>query len=164
MTRCGCTKESSSQSEFSPGVVGDSEPIVYALVNPETSSVKDVSKSRLKQSDLSVCRAAYTTGKEAHTNIVQSLISKNSNRTEEGFYYAMCSEIRGITLGETNQGAFCVIDDALEGFESHAHLGYSEPTEPKLKNHRESARANLSLLFKRRGVFKDWNGDPFLVL
>ncbi len=164
MTRCGCEKEDSTQSEFSPGVVLDFEPIVYALVNPETSSVKDVSKSRLKQSDLSVCRAAHTTGPEGHANIVQSLLAKNSNRTEEGFFYALCSEIRAITLGETNQGAFCVIDDALEGFEAHAHLGYSEPDDPKLKNHRESARANLSMLFKRRGVFKDWNGDPFVVL
>lgn len=162
MTRCGCAKEDSTQSAFSPGVVSNEEPIVYALVQPDTSSVKAISKSRLKESTLSVCRAAHCAGAHAHAQIVQVLLEKNGERIEEGFFYALCSEIRAIMLGETNQGAFCVVDDALEGFESHAHVGFSDPKDSKLKNHREAARANLLLLLKHRGVFRDWNGEPFL--
>lgn len=161
MTRCECIKEATSQSPHSPGVVENDEPIVYALVNPLTGSFKDISKSQLKASELSVCRACHISGPEAKTKTVDTLIEKNASRTHEGFLYAMCGEIRGIRLGSTTIGAFCVVDDALEDYPAHAHIGYSQPSDENLRSHREAARGNLMLLFKRRGVFVDWIGHPF---
>lgn len=162
MSRCECAKESSRQSEYSPDVVQDDEIIVYALVEPLTSSVKAISKSGLKEGTVSVCRAGYTTGPEAKAKTVDVLIGKNSTRTDEGFLLAQCGEIRDIRLGTSNVGAFCVVDDGLPEHISHAHLGYSDPSDPKLRNDREAARANLLSLFNRRGVQKEWLGEPFL--
>lgn len=161
MTRCGCPKEATSQSVNSPCLVADDEPIVYALVNPLTSSVKDISKSQLKDSKLSVCRAKYIDGPTAKKKTVDVLIANDSTREHEGFLYAFCEEIRAINLGDSSVGAFCVIDDALPDYDAHAHLGFSEPDDSDLKNERVAARGNLLLLFKKRNVRTDWAGDPF---
>ena len=162
MSRCECPKEADTQSSFSPGLVSGGEIIVYALVNPLTSSVGQVSKSQLKTASVSVCRAGLITGPKAKEKTVDVLITKNTTRTHEGFLHALCEEIRDIKLGKSSVGAFCVIDDALEDYRAHAHLGYSEPLDPKLRNERETARANLMLRFQKRGVRTDWAGQPFL--
>lgn len=161
MTHCECIKELTSQSADSPGLVQDDEPIVFALVNPLTGSFKDISKSQLQTSTLSVCRAAHISGAEAKSKTVDELIAKDETRKHEGFLWAECSEIRALQLGSTNARAFCVIDDALPGYAAHAHLGFSEPSDPLWKNHRVTARGNLMLTFKKRGVFTDWNAHPF---
>lgn len=161
MMRCECEKESSSQSPHSPGLVQDDEPIVYALVNPLTGSVKDLSKGQLKAGALSVCRSSYISGHEAKSKTVDVLIQKDNSRTHEGFLYALCAEIRAIRLGNPNVGAFCIIDDALMDYAAHAHIGFSDPSDDKLRNHREAARGNLLLLLNQRGIFTEWDGEPF---
>jgi|GEM_PF-2873798 len=162
MSRCECEREGSQQSEHSPGIVSDDETIVYALVEPLTSSVKAISKSGLKAGTVSVCRAGYTTGPDAKAKTVDILLAKDSSRTDDGFLHAPCAEIRAIPLGSSNIGAFCVIDDGLPDHISHAHLGYSEPADVKLRNDREAARANLLAVLNRRGVKVEWSGEPFL--
>jgi hypothetical protein len=87
------------------------------------------------------------------------MVSNRTDRTDQGFAFALCAEIRAISLGQQGIGAFCVIDDAYEHFPSHAHLGYSESEDRK--NDRLAARGNLLLLFKKRGIFTEWAGYPF---
>lgn len=162
MSRCECPKEATTQSSYSPGVVKDNEMIVYALVNPLTSSVGQISKSQLKAGQLSVCRAGHIKGPDAKRKTVDVLLAKDAARKHEGYLHATCQEIREVFLGTSRTGAFCVIDDALEDYAAHAHLGYSEPSDPKLRNDRETARANLMRTFIKRGVSIDWSGAPFL--
>lgn len=161
MSRCECLKESESQSPHSPGIVLDSEIIVYALVNPLTGSFKDFSKSQLKSSTLSVCRAGYISGQEARAKIVEELLKKDSSRVEEGFLFAECQKIRDLKLGDLGIGAFCVIDDAYEDFAAHAHIGYSKPEGVNIGNERLSSIGNLMLLFKESLVQKDWSHPIF---
>lgn len=163
MSRCCCEKELTSQSEFSPGKVDDPEPIVLAAVEPITfrdDSLHKINHKQLKSGDLSVCRAKYITGSEARTQTAEKLLKNDASRVDHGFVWAHCVEIRDITLASLGVGAFCVIDDALEGFAAHAHLGYSDVNDTK--NERQSARGDLHSLFIRRGLFPIWRGDPFL--
>lgn len=162
MNRCECVKEQTSQSEHSPGLVRNDEPIVYALVDPlsfEQGSIKALKHDRLKKSELSVCRATYVTGEQAKALTTDVMIASNATRTDEGFAWAICSEIREIKLDAIGKFAFCVIDDAYAHFPAHAHIGYSDVDDKK--NERAEARGNLLLLLKRRGIFKDWSGLPF---
>ena len=164
MSRCECPAESVKQSQHSPSVVSDGESIVYALVEPITyrdGSVTLISKSKLKDNEQSVCRAHYCTGADAKSKITEALIERDPSRIDQGFLYAHASEIRAVLLGETGEGAFCVIDDGLDGFEAHAVLGFSNPSDVKFRSHREAARANLVELLKSRGTFTDWSGPPF---
>jgi hypothetical protein len=161
MSRCECETEDSQQSAYSPGTVSDGETIVYALIEPLTSSVKLFSKSQLQRGELSVCRADFCTGEEAHASIVKPLLEKVVDRIDNGFLYALCSEIRSIPLGDSSYGAFCVVDDGLVDYAAHAHLGYSIPPEEKLRNFREAARGNLLKIFQKRGEKAEWTGHPF---
>lgn len=164
MARCECPEESVQQSVHSPGVVSDSESIVYALVEPLTyqgGSVTAISKGKLQRAEQSVCRAEMCTGDFARTKIVDALREKDPTRLDHGFVYAPASEIRSITLGNTSEGAFCVVDDGLEDFEAHAILSFSIPSDIKFRSHREAARGNLLLLFKQRGEIKNWDSPPF---
>ncbi len=163
MSRCECPKEATSQSEHSPGLVKDEEPIVYALVDPLTSkdgSVKDFSKSQLKSGTLSVCRAAHCTAVEAQECILDPLLSK-PDRKFEGAVWARCESIRGIKLGSSEVGAFCVHDDALENYAAHAHLAFSSPEDEKLRNEREAARGNLKEIFLNGSIFGSLSDCPF---
>lgn len=163
MSRCECPKEATSQSEHSPGLVKDEEPIVYALVDPLTSkdgSVKDFSKSQLKSGTLSVCRAAHCTAEEAHECILTPLL-KNPDRKFEGAVWARCQSIRSIKLGSSEVGAFCVHDDALESYAAHAHMAFSSPEDEKLRNEREAARGNLKEIFLNGSIFGRLSDCPF---
>lgn len=162
MNRCECPREATSQSEHSPGLVQDDEVIVYALVNPLTSSVGQISKSQLKASCLSVCRAGHISGPDAKSATVDVLLQKDTTRAHEGFLHALAGKIRAIRLGQSEVGAFCVIDDALENYRAHAHIGFSDPSDSKLRSEREAARGNLMLLFRERGVSENWIGEPFI--
>ncbi|RWE78781.1 hypothetical protein [Mesorhizobium sp.] len=154
------------QSPFSSGVVKNREPIVYALIDPDQiqrGTIQAISKSRLKKSDLSVCRAQETTAQEAWKNIVVGQLENIPTRIDEGYAWARASEIRNLKLARPNIGAFCVIDDGLKHFGSHAVLGFSPAPQGfdsnTIANDREAARGNLLRLFQRRGVCKwtDWS-------
>lgn len=163
MSRCECPKEAISQSVHSPGLVGDEEPIVYALVDPLTfsdGSVKDFSKSQLKAGTLSICRAAHCTAAEANECILTPLLSK-SDRKFQGAVWTDCASIRGIKLGGSEVGAFCVHDDALEDYRAHAHMAFSTPQDDKLRNEREAARGNLKELFLKGSITKSLSECPF---
>lgn len=162
MSRCGCDKELVSQSEHSPGIVQGSEPLVYSLIDPETfaeGSIKALKHDRLKKGQLSITRAKYISGAEARQKTVLGQLERDSRRTEYGFAWAICDEIREIKLESLSIGAFCVVDDALEGFGAHAHLGYSQVDDKK--NERTAARGDLLRLLERRGHISDWSGEPF---
>lgn len=160
MSYCECEKELSQQSIYSPCAVAHEEMIVYALVDPLTvwadGSVKEISKSDLKASTLSVCRAQYSTGAEAQA----AIIGVKPNRVDHGYYMAKCYDIRSILLPSSEQG-FCVIDDGLADYSAHAHIGYSIPAEEKSRSGREATRANLLKLFRKLGAQHNWNGPPF---
>lgn len=164
MTRCECLKEQKSQSEHSPGLVKPDEPIVYVLVEPETfekGSIKALKHDRLKKTDMSVCRATHIAGADAKALTTDEMLRKNPSRTDEGYVYALCSEIRGISLPIAKVGAFCVVDDAYSHFPAHAHIGYSDIDDKK--NERVTARGNLLRLFQRRGIRYDWSSEPFAI-
>lgn len=161
MIRCECEQEGSLQSQYSPGVVEDDEPIVYALVHPLTGSFKDLSHSQLKAGTLSVCRAGHVSGPDARSNTVAVLLAKDETRRDDGFLYAKCKDIRAIKLGKSNVGAFCVVDDGLETYPAHAHLSYSIPSDEKLRNDRQTAKGNLLKLFRKAGEHTEWEGHPF---
>jgi hypothetical protein len=163
MIRCECEKEQSSQSSHSPGLVEDSEPIVYVLVEPlsfEKGSVKALKHERLKKTDMSVCRAQFLSAGEAKLLTTDTMIANDTTREDKGYVWALCSEIREIFLPLAQKGAFCVVDDASEHFHAHAHIGYSDIDDKK--NERLVARGNLLKLLQRRGIFNDWAaGAPF---
>lgn len=162
MSRCGCNNELVSQSEHSPGIVQGDEPLVYSLIDPETflnGSLKALKHDRLKKGQLSITRAKYISGVEARQKTVVGQLERDSNRSEHGFAWALCDEIRDIKLESQAIGAFCVVDDALEGFAAHAHVGYSQVDDKK--NDRTAARGELLRLLERRGYINDWSGEPF---
>lgn len=162
MTRCGCEKETVSQSSLSPGIVKDPEPIVYSLIEPDNfveGSLKALKHDRLKKSELSVCRAWYIDGTSAREKTVSGQLQRDEKRLERGFAWALCSEIRDIKLESLGVGAFCIVDDAMEDFPAHAHLGYSQVEDKK--NERQSARGDLLKLLEKRGFVTNWAGEPF---
>lgn len=162
MTRCGCEKETVSQSSLSPGIVENPEPIVYSLIEPDSfveGSIKALKHDRLKKGQLSICRAWYIDGKDAREKTVSGQLQRDDRRIERGFAWALCSEIRDIKLESLGVGAFCIVDDAMEDFPAHAHLGYSLVEDKK--NDRQSARGDLLKLLERRGFKTDWTEEPF---
>lgn len=151
MPREGCGCEDTLQSEHSPGLVSDDEEIVYVLTDPHTckeGSVKEFSKSKLKDRDLSVCRSRHSSVSLITKAVIEPLTQ--SGNTYHGALWAFTGEIREIPLGDSGVGAFCVADDGLDHDLAHAVIGFSE-AEIKLRNHREAARGNLKELFLRRG-------------
>lgn len=156
MPREGCDCEDSRQSDHSPGVVSDAEEVIYALTDPHTiqgGSVKEFSKSKLKNRDLSICRAPHSSLSLISNAVIEPLTKGDG--TYHGVLWALTSEIREIALGESSVGAFCVADDGLAHDTAHAVLGFSESC-IKLRNHREAARGNLKELFLRRGKQELW--------
>lgn len=154
MGRMGCECEDSQQSEYSPGVVKNDEPIVFVLTDPltiENGSVKDFSKSQLKEKRLSICRSRYSSPEEIKKQVIDVLIRNDPRRLHHGALWAVCNEIRGICLGSSQVGAFCVIDEGLPEYTSHGVIGFSD-ADIDLRNNREAARGNLKELFMRRGI------------
>ena len=151
MPREGCDCEDAQQSQHSPGLVGDAEEVIYALTDPHTiqdGSVKEFSKSKLKDRDLSICRARHSSVSLITSAVIEPLTKGDG--TYHGVLWALTSEIREIPLGESGVGAFCVADDGLIDDPAHAVIGFSE-ARIELRNHRVAARGNLKDLFLRRG-------------
>jgi hypothetical protein len=164
MSRPECPKEDKQQSEFSPGKVEDSEPIVYALIDPLTAaqgSLKEFSNSGLKKGTVSVCRASHCTAEEARREIVGRVREKAPDRTFQGAVWTSALEIRTIRLGTFGIGAFCVIDDGDKDYNAHALLSYSEVTDLKIRNERQVARGDLYDLFMKNGKKENWSDCPF---
>lgn len=155
MPRCGCEKEDVRQSVHSPDVVRNEEPIVYFGIDPTTTenrTIKDLSKSKLQSCELSVCRAPFISENDAREKIFKPIQTRQEGARLDGVLWATAEEIRAVTLGDTNIGAFCVIDDGLESYAAHAVLGYSGVSDKKLMNHRNSARGNLKLVLLGRNL------------
>jgi len=176
MMRCGCPEEDQQQTPQSPGVVMPEESIVFALVSPLTANAESVavlSKSRLKDRALSVCRGDYSSYEDLLQHVVEPQLDGNDERDEQnkriyrGYQWTSCEEIRKIladiaSSSRDNEpevplvGAFCVVDDAQPDYSSHALVGYSRPENPKFwqKHDREAARANLLVALQRNGTIK----------
>jgi hypothetical protein len=154
-----CPKELTKQKQASPGVVESSETLVYMLLNPdhwENGKLKKAafSKSKLKEGDLSVCRADYCTADGAYEHAVKPQLERNPARQFVGALRALCADIRGIAVDDPPKQAICVIDDGLDSYPAHALLAYSDATKSEkfwLRNNQEAVRANLTLVFGING-------------
>ncbi len=176
MSRDGCPEEDTQQKKESLGIVINDEPIVYALVHPTSINDQSVAyfhSGRLKNRQLSVCRASYSSYREMYEKVVQPQLEADSTRQYRGYLWAPCHEIRSILATRRNDakagseeqrpvGAFCVIDDGDANFRAHARLGYSAPSlNFWSKNDREAARGNLSLTLHTRGIHNGTSTPPF---
>lgn len=163
MSRNGCEREGSQQSSHSPSVVDDGEPIVYFAIDPTTASaksIKEFSRSKLKDFDMSVCRSAYCSEGDALNSVFAPVKQKNPDAGFIGALWAFAKEIRAIPLGDTFS-AFCVLDDGLDNYAAHAVMGFSLPTDSRLMNNRAAARLDLRYLFLRRGLKEELGHCPF---
>ncbi|MBG21181.1 MAG: hypothetical protein CML31_14715 [Rhizobiales bacterium] len=164
MTNCLCKREYTIQSADSPGIVADDEPIVLALIYPDDykdGSIRGLNHTRLKKQQLSVVRAKYSSGENAHANTVERLLQKDPARQDRGYMYALGQEIRAILLAHLKCRAFCLIDETVPDFAAHAHVGYSCIENDK-RNDRLAARGDLLNVFLERGIFTEWSGAPFM--
>jgi hypothetical protein len=173
MNRCGCPEEEIQQTANSPGIIEPTESIVFALVKPLTAnagSVANLSTSKLKARNLSVCRGDYSSYADLIRNVVEPQLNRDPSREYIGYHWAPCHEIRSIMTQPSGAGkmsppsqpvgAFCVIDDAVDGYPAHAVIGFSKPN-PKFweKHDRQAARGNLLLVLQRRGLFDPNQGS-----
>jgi hypothetical protein len=178
MSREGCPEEDTQQNNESPDIVRNDEPIVYALVYPTSASEQSIAYfhgSRLKDRELSICRARYSSYGEMREKVVQPQLDNDATREFKGYLWAPCYEIRSILATpridikekpkeqQDPVGAFCVIDDGDTNFRAHARLGYSAPNRRDFwsKNDREAARGNLSLTLQVRGIHRASKTPPF---
>jgi hypothetical protein len=88
------------------------------------------------------------------------MLSKDPEREDRGYIFALGEEIRRIVLSHAKCRAFCVLDETVPDFAAHAHVGYSCIEDDK-KNDRLAARGDLLNAFLERGIFTDWSGSPF---
>jgi hypothetical protein len=88
---------------------------------------------KLRKMDISVCRRERSSWNEFKTAVIDAVINKGNAlnppqiRTCEKVFVARCDEVRQIIVEGANIGAFCVVDDGLDGFPSHAVVGFSDP-------------------------------------
>ncbi len=160
--RVGCPEEDQPQTA-SPGIVDDSEMLVFALICPVTADANSVAKfekGKLKDRNVSVSRSAYSSFVEMIEKVVTPQIQTDNTRRYLGFQVSSCQDIRALLLFShkeeaTDRGALCVIDDSYDDYVGHARMGYSEH-EPQFwkRNNREAIRGNLAELFKVRGTFQ----------
>lgn len=167
MARPGCPEEDQPQGDHEFGVVGDAEAVVYALIEPRTSRVGSVvyfTTNDWKERQISICRAKVCSYAAFYDQAVAGQVAKGS--AYKGFVWATAGEIRNINAvndkGEVQPvGAVCVIDDALDGFPSHARMGECRPdTKFWAKHQRLAARMQLTKVMLGRGVFTE-AGAPF---
>ena len=162
MTRCGCPNEDTQQTTESPGIVELGESIVFACIHPETAPERGVAmlpKEKLKKTDLSVCRGAYSSHDDLLEHVVKPQLSKKPERIYKGYYWVVCKEIRDIIAVQKKEnsdktaGAFCVVDDALPDYTAHAVIGFSRPSDNFWSKHdREAARGDLLIAVQCRGL------------
>jgi hypothetical protein len=176
MNRCGCPEEDSQQTSNSPGIVQLEESIVFAMIFPRTADILGVAclpNGDLKNRQLSVCRGDFSSYAELLERVVQPQLLRDPSRHYVGYHWATCAEIRAIyaqlspkqlqrqSNATSEVGAFCVIDDAVNGYDAHARVGYSSPPIAKFweKHERAAARGNLLIVLQARGTFKPTEAD-----
>ncbi|SUS08519.1 conserved hypothetical protein [uncultured Defluviicoccus sp.] len=147
-----CAKEAAQQSVHSPGRVADSETVGYALLDPDNWRDGKLlnaafSRTRLRACDLSIYRVESSTAAMILEKVVSPQLQRNQSRSFAGVLRALCADIRACRDQSTNDRQFCVVDDGLDGFESHALLGFSESTAGASSNLQTAARANLVAVF-----------------
>lgn len=152
-----CDCEQVVQSQFSPGLVGNDEDIVYCLIDPDlydraagTLKNKAFSKTDLRKTTLSVVRRRYSSDGEVEAKVIEPQVARNPQRQFCGVLVCQSVEIRSIN--EICEQDICVADAGLEGFESHAHLGFSNEITAKSRSFQEAARSNLVAAFQNRGI------------
>ena len=129
-----CECEQSSQSEWSPGLVGDNEAIARLVFSPlhvdENGNVLSTAFSDIDSRGLSVNRLTY-----CPLHVLISLGRKKEamdrdrgrhNRTFLGFVEAPVSNVRYVKRPESDDRAFCVLDTALSDNASHADVIFED--------------------------------------
>lgn len=156
-----CPKEITRQKESSPSVVGDKEALLYVLMDPEhwdprLRRLKNYafSKSTLMNGELSVCREGHSSPREVCQKIIRPLRVKNPARKFVGLLRAICGDVRALMIVPSNVRVFCVVDDGMPDFRSHALIGFSESAKGMIgdPNWKVAARANLIRVFQINGV------------
>lgn len=123
-----CPEENNKQSVYSPdppGVVLNPEHLVRIVIAPEhidkeTGEVKNAAfkKDEFKADGLSLSRAEFATVEELTTQ-AENLASSREENEFMGVLVGQVQAIREITDG-AGARVFCVIDDGLEDYPSHA--------------------------------------------
>lgn len=151
-----CKCETIKQSPYSPDVVQDTESVAYIIINPDHWSDKQglsnaaLSKSKLKNHELSIARISYCSAGIIRQTIINPQLDRNPSRREVGALVAICLNIRAIRSDETNDRLICVIDDGKEDYIGHALLGYSDATKDSnfwTRNDQNAVRGNLIRAF-----------------
>src|SRR5258706_12825595 len=98
--RVGCPEEDQPQPA-SPGVVEDSEMLVFALICPVTADVNSVAKfekGKLNSKDVSVGRSAHSSFDEMIEKVVTPQIQNDNTRQYLGFQVSRCEDVRALLL------------------------------------------------------------------
>lgn len=150
-----CPKESSKQKEESPSIVEDREILAYVLMSPhyydrESCRPKQTafSKSKLKAGKLSVCRVAHTSLETVKKQVVEPQKERHPEWHLAGTLTSTCSRIREIRFKGVENRVYCIHDDGKQGFEGHAHIGFSESFDFSEINNRAAARGELLKAFE----------------
>ena len=162
-----CPKERTQQSIYSPSTVANDEPILKVILDPthyENGRIKKAAfpKNQLDAETLSVCRASYSSPEEINDQVVAPMMARNPRKSFVGVLRAVCREIRALVIEPEAVRVICVIDDGLEHYRAHAHLGFSGTTRVEgfwaVPNRKEAVRANLARAFgdilSLRDIFK----------
>jgi hypothetical protein len=171
MSRCGCAPEDEQQSEHSPGVVQNEEPLVI-VTDTVDLTLKSFPNNKLKSGQLSVCRAALCRFDEMFAAVVGDVSAPRIDY--KGYFWALANEIRSIIakrntsrdktphLPPKKVGAFCVIDDGEPDYKPHACLSYSRPSDNFWSLHDTvAARGDLLIAFESRGISSSAATPPF---
>jgi len=125
-----CPQENTSQSEHSPGIVGDSEILLRLIFSPHHwDEIKNELKpaafmrSELSGRGFSVERKKYSSS-EYLTKKSQTIGRSNSKKIFVGIIRCLCLSVRNI-VDDTNQQAFCILDTATIEDRGHADIRFS---------------------------------------
>ena len=125
-----CPQEKTSQSEYSPGIVDNSEIILRLIFSPlqwdeKNNELKPAAfnRSELKGRGSSVERKKYT-NLEFLRNKSQNIGKTASSKKFMGVVSCLCDSVRKIR-DDNNQQAFCVLDTATIDDRGHADLLFS---------------------------------------
>lgn len=157
-----CQRECVKQSKFSPdppGVVENSESIGRLIIAPEhvdeeTGEIKTAAfkKEQLAGDGLSVARLSFAT-KEELKAVGEDLAGRRAETKFCGLIQAEVREIR--RLNSDGARIFCVLDDGLEEFYSHALVLSSKSCRINVRK----ARLELKNLFSALRSVEDALGE-----
>jgi len=148
-----CPAEASKQSEHSPSKVGNSETLLYVLIEPHNYeangiSARAFSRTELKNSQVSISRKNHIPRDILQKEVIDILLEKDQRRKFMGVLQAKCLKIRQLKTEEPkSRRAFCVIDDGTLKNVGHTHLGFSHTARQQTKSQWTAYRENLTLLF-----------------